>query len=110
MMDVRKESQELYEALVYEEGPLKTLFKTIKSSTSDSIFDCIFMTGVSPLVMSDITSGYNIAENIYFDPDLNDLCGIKDNEISQVLNQICDECKIKPEIAVEALTLMRLYS
>jgi len=39
------------------------------------MFDRVFITGVSPVVMSDIASGYNIAENIYFEPEFNDLCG-----------------------------------
>ncbi|MCP4110833.1 MAG: AAA family ATPase, partial [Desulfobacteraceae bacterium] len=65
MMGVRREKKEIYEALVYEEGPLKTLFKAVKSSTKESLFDRIFITGVSPVVMSDITTGYNIGENIY---------------------------------------------
>ena len=41
------------------------------------MFDRVFITGVSPVVMSDITSGYNIAENIYFEPEFNNLCGFK---------------------------------
>jgi len=53
----------------------------VKSSAGESIFDRIFITGVSPVVMSDITSGYNIAENIYFDPDFSDLCGFTEKEI-----------------------------
>ena len=55
-----------YEALVYDEGILRTFFKAVKSSTSGSMLDRVFITGVSPVVMSDITRGYNIAENIYF--------------------------------------------
>ena len=73
LMGVRQ-GQRMYEALVFEEGPLKTLFKIIKSSTSDSMFDRIFITGVSLVVMSDMTSGYNIAENIYTDETYNALC------------------------------------
>jgi len=77
-----------YEALVHDEGPLRTFFKVVKSSTSNSLFDRIFITGVSPVVMSDITSGYNIAENIYFEPEFNDLCGFKQNEIEDVIKKI----------------------
>ncbi|WDN88483.1 hypothetical protein BuS5_01451 [Desulfosarcina sp. BuS5] len=47
------------------------------SETSGSMFDRVFITGVLPVVMSDITSGYNIAQNIYFEPEFNDLCGFK---------------------------------
>jgi len=41
------------------------------------MFDRVFITGVSPVVMSDITSGYNIAENIYFEPEFWELAGCK---------------------------------
>ncbi len=74
-----------YKALVHDQGPLRTFFKAIKASASGSIFDRIFITGVSPVVMGDITSGYNIAENIYFNPEFNDLCGFKKNEIQDVI-------------------------
>ena len=109
MMGVRKESGNLYEALVYEEGPLKTLFKAVKSSTKNSVFDRIFITGVSPVVMSDITSGYNIAKNIYHRPMFNDLCGFNEWEIKEVLDEIADECGMEPQDAENALFMMRQY-
>lgn len=98
-----------YEALVHEEGPLRTLFKAIKSATSGSVFDRVFITGVSPVVMSDITSGYNIAKNIYFDPELNDLCGFTEEELEAVVGKIVDECGYDAEKTGEALDLMRTY-
>ncbi len=108
MMGVRQ-GKGIYEALVYEEGPLKTLFKTIKSSTSDSVFDRIFITGVSPVVMSDITSGYNIGENIYLDETFNDLCGFREEEIRDALRATAAECGLDDRKAEEALSLMRVY-
>jgi len=91
MMDTQ-EGKENYEALVYEKGPLKTLFKTIKASASKSLFDRTFITGVSPVVMSDITSGYNIAKNIYLEPEFNDLCGFTEKEVENVIERIVDKC------------------
>jgi len=70
-------SRERYEALIYEEGALKAIFKTVKYGTKGLGIDRIFITGVSPVVMSDISSGFNIAENIYLQPDFNDLCGFR---------------------------------
>jgi hypothetical protein len=51
-----------YKALLHGEGILKTLFKTIKSGASQQGIARVFITGVSPVVMSDITSGYNVAK------------------------------------------------
>jgi hypothetical protein len=98
-----------YEALVYSDGLLKTLFKTIKSSAGRSLFDRTFITGVSPVVMSDITSGYNIAENIYLEPELNDLCGFTEKEITDALKKIEEKCGLKKGKADAALDIMREY-
>ncbi|MCD6185615.1 MAG: AAA family ATPase [Deltaproteobacteria bacterium] len=108
MMGVQsKESR--YNAIVHDEGPLRTLFKMVKSSTSSSMFDRVFITGVSPVVMSDITSGYNIAKNIYFKPEFNDLCGFKEDEIKLVIEQIVNQCGFEKDKTDEALDLMRTY-
>ena len=109
MMGVRREKKDIYEALVYEEGPLKTLFKAVKSFTDGSGFDRSFITGVSPVVMSDITSGYNIAKNIYLDAVFNDLCGLHEAEIEKALTTIAVECGLKEEDAGDALGIMRIY-
>ncbi|MBF0413164.1 MAG: AAA family ATPase [Desulfamplus sp.] len=82
---------ERYESLVQKEGILKTVFKNVKASSSNSIFDRVFITGVSPVVMSDLTSGYNIAENIYFEPEYNTLCGFTQDEVYKLVEQIVDE-------------------
>ncbi|MBL0699320.1 MAG: AAA family ATPase [Desulfosarcina sp.] len=102
-----KESR--YNAIVHDEGPLRTLFKMVKSSTSSTMFDRVFITGVSPVVMSDITSGYNIAKNIYFKSEFNDLCGFKENEIKPIIEQIVKQCGFKKNKTDEALDLMRTY-
>jgi hypothetical protein len=108
MMGVRRKKN-IYEALVYEEGPLKTLFKVIKASASKSLFDKTFITGVSPVVMSDITSGYNIAKNIYFDPDLNDLCGFTKKEVKNAIKKIAIKCQLDEKKAKISLDIMRTY-
>ena len=57
-----------YEALLYGEGLLKTVFKAVKAAAGGQGLDRAFITGVSPVVMSDMTSGYNVGENIYLEP------------------------------------------
>ncbi len=101
-----------YDALVHDEGILRTLFKAVKSSTSDGKFEKVFITGVSPVVLSDITSGYNIAKDIYFHPRLNDLCGFSQKEVSDVIEKIVDECDLNDPDGKkmdEALELIKTY-
>ncbi|MDL1963681.1 MAG: ATP-binding protein [Deltaproteobacteria bacterium] len=109
MMGVRREKKDIYEALVYGGGPLQTLFKAVKSATDGSGFDRSFITGVSPVVMSDITSGYNMAKNIYLDSAFNDLCGFHEKEIKKALNAVSAECGLKKKDVAEAIDFMRVY-
>ncbi|MDM8515420.1 AAA family ATPase [Desulfobacterales bacterium HSG16] len=109
MMSISRTQQERYNALVFEEGHLRTLFKVVKSGTSESLFDRIFITGVSPVVMSDITSGYNIGENIYLNTVFNDLCGFTGEEIENGIRAVVKNCNLKEEEKACTLNMMRTY-
>jgi len=98
-----------YTLFVKKDGPLKTLFKALKSGTNSDGFDKTFITGVSPVVMSDITSGYNIAKNRYLDIRFHRLCGFTSDEIKQCLEEIVSECHLPSEMAVRAYDLMKTY-
>ncbi|MBF0230574.1 MAG: AAA family ATPase [Desulfamplus sp.] len=100
---------EKYESLVQKEGILKAVFKNVKAAASNSVFDRIFITGVSPVVMADITSGFNIAKNIYFKPEYNHLCGFTAKEVEDAVNEIAQECGIEQAKAQEMIELMRIY-
>jgi hypothetical protein len=77
-----------YGALLQGEGLLKTVFKNIKAAASGLGLDRVFITGVSPIVMSDMTSGYNVAKNIYLSAAFNALCGFSEREVQQLLEQV----------------------
>jgi hypothetical protein len=88
MMLPTLDSRDRYTALVHDEGVLRIFFKMVKSSTGGVMFDRVFITGVSPVVLSDITSGYNIAEDIFFEPEFGDLCGFREEEVAKTLGDI----------------------
>ncbi len=105
MMGNAEISNSRYDALTSAESSLKTLFKTVKSAASGRGLERVFITGVSPVFMTDITSSYNVAEDIYLDPDFNDLCGFKESEIKKVLTQIVTEQQKQQD----ALNLMKTF-
>jgi hypothetical protein len=109
MMLPLRDATARYEALVHDEGLLRTLFKVVKASTSGTGFDRVFITGVSPVVMSDITSGYNIAEDMFFEPEFADLCGFREEEVAATLREIAETCGMDAPKAEEALAMMRIY-
>jgi hypothetical protein len=109
MMSAQRDAKRRYEALVFEEGPLRTLFKAMKSLAGQGLIDRIFITGVSPVVMSDITSGFNIAENIYLEPEFNDLCGFTLEEIKSGLQGVLKACGKDEGDAGQVLDILRTW-
>ena len=101
-----RDEQNVYKALIHEKGALKTLFKAVKAAAGEGEIDRVFITGVSPVVMSDITSGFNIAKNIYLDRELNDLCGFTEAEVIGIIEGASKEADDKK---AEAVRVMRTY-
>lgn len=98
-----------YQEIVQGEGFLKTLFKVIKSAARGQGLERVFITGVSPLVVSDMSSGYNVAEDLYFLPRFADLCGFTEAEVSAVLARVCQQCQFTAEKQAETLAMMRTF-
>jgi len=98
-----------YKTWLSTEGSFKALFRAVKSASSGNGLERVFITGVSPVLMSDITSAYNVAKNIYQEPEFNDLCGFQEGEIQTVLTQIASICGFGEEKIHEALDMVRTF-
>ncbi|MFI3123231.1 MAG: AAA family ATPase [Methylococcales bacterium] len=94
-----------YKALLHGEGLLKTVFKAVKAAASGQGLDRVFITGVSPVVLSDMTSGYNVATSIYLEPKFNELCGFTETELNEILHNL----SLDSEQKSHALNLMRTF-
>ena len=80
-----------YRRLIGADGPFKRLMKQVKAATEGRGVERLFLTGVTPLVLSDLTSGLNIAENVSLVPALGALCGFTEEEIRGLLEKIAVE-------------------
>ena len=98
-----------YLDLVEGEGILKTIFKMIKAELGGQGLERVFMTGVSPIVVNDMTSGFNVVENITFAPDLHEICGFREDEVVEVLERVGAIGALSPQQVQEALTMMRTF-
>jgi hypothetical protein len=109
LMGAHGAGRQRYESLLRGEGALKTVFKTVKAAAAGMGLDRVFITGVAPIVLSDLSSGYNVAENIYLEPQFHDLCGFTEAEIGEALAAVVADCGLPAGEAEAALTQMRLY-
>ena len=78
------ESLHRYTDETHGEGYLRAFFNKIKAGTYSSIERC-FITGVSPVTMDDLTSGFNIGTNYSLTPEFNEMIGFTEEEVRQML-------------------------
>ena len=78
--------EETYKKVTHAGGFLRNFFTNLKGLTDNREIDRLFITGVSPLVMADVTSGFNIGDNISQDPQLSAMIGISYEEAKQILD------------------------
>ncbi len=109
MMGQQGQNQKRYLDLVSGEGMFKTLFKNIKAAGSGDGLDRVFITGVSPIVMNDVTSGANVTKSVTWHPYFNDLCGFREEEVRDLVQQIAEQCNLPDAKAEEALEQMRIF-
>lgn len=76
-----------YNSILHGEGFVKVFYKAIKDATMDS-FTRIFMTGVSPIMLDDLTSGFNITMNYTLDRNLNAMLGFTRTELSWLMDEV----------------------
>ncbi|MGH9839363.1 MAG: AAA family ATPase [Blastocatellia bacterium] len=98
-----------YESLLRGEGALKAVFKSVKAGAAGRGLDRVFITGVAPIVLSDMTSGYNVAKNIYLAPQFQDLCGFTEAEVGVAMKAVAADCGLPAGESETALEQMRLY-
>ena len=109
MMSRQANNHERYITLVKGEGVFKTFFKNMKSAGSGDGLDRVFMTGVSPIVLNDVTSGANTFKDITWHRRLNDLCGFSQDEVRELLAQVIDSCELSESQSIEILEQMRSF-
>ena len=81
------ESRDRYEALCHGDGFFKQFFNELKLATTgtDAPVTRLFVTGVTPVTMDDVTSGFNIASNISMDPTFAALTGFTQGDLREML-------------------------
>ena len=78
------ESLHRYTEETHKEDYLRAFFNKVKAGTDSSIKRC-FITGVSPVTMDDLTSGFNIGTNYSLSPEFNEMTGFTEKEVREML-------------------------
>ena len=96
-----------YKGETHGTGYLRTFFDTIKSGSYSSI-ERIFITGVSPVTLDDLTSGFNIGTNYSLDYDFNEMVGFTEEEVREMLTYYSQHYKFNHTVD-ELIEIIKPY-
>ena len=95
-----------YHSFTHGGGFYRSFFATLKAGAERDSVDRLFITGVSPVTMDDVTSGFNIGANISLLPEFNELLGFTEAEVRWML-EMYRERRVFNQDVDETLGLMR---
>ena len=83
---------EAYHSFTHGGGFYRNFFATLKSGAgrTGGGLERLFITGVSPITMDDVTSGFNIGTNISLEPDFNEMVGFTEAEVLRLVETYRD--------------------
>ena len=83
---------EAYHSFTHGGGFYRNFFAALKGGAdrSGGGLERLFITGVSPVTMDDVTSGFNIGANISLEPDFNEMVGFTEAEVRRLVEMYRD--------------------
>ena len=78
---LNEQGESVYWAITHAEGFYRDIFKKFKGS-----FERIFITGVSPVTLDDVTSGFNIGWHISTKEEFNQMLGFSTEDVREIFS------------------------
>ncbi|MCP4153680.1 MAG: AAA family ATPase, partial [bacterium] len=90
-----------YEDLTHGEGFFRAFFNVLKAGTSNinAPISRLFISGVSPVTMDDVTSGFNTGKNISIEPEFNCMLGFTEDDVTAMIEYYGKQGMIKHDAA-----------
>ena len=95
---LNEQGEDVYWAITHAEGFYRDIFKKFKGS-----FERIFITGVSPVTLDDVTSGFNIGWHISTKEEFNQMLGFSTEDVREIFHYYQQAGKIAQDADIEAI-------
>ena len=93
---LNEQGEEVYWAMTHAEGFYRDIFKKFKGT-----FERIFITGVRPVTLDDVTSGFNIGWHISTKEEFNQMLGFSAEDVREMFTYYKDKGLIRPDADIE---------
>ena len=95
---LNEHGEKVYHAITHADGFYRDVFKKFKGN-----FERIFMMGVSPVTLDDVTSGYNVGWNISVKPEFDEMLGFSTKDVVEMFTYYKKMGSIPVDSDVEAI-------
>ena len=95
---LNEQGEKVYWAITHAEGFYRDIFKKFKGT-----FERIFITGVSPVTLDDVTSGFNIGWHISTKEEFNQMLGFSTEDVRDLFTYYREKGFIRPDADIEAI-------
>ena len=95
---LNEQGEDVYGAITHAEGFYRDIFKKFKGS-----FERIFITGVSPVTLDDVTSGFNIGWHISTKAEFNQMLGFSEEDVREMFTYYKNAGEIPADSDIEAI-------
>lgn len=95
---LNEHGEKVYRALTHASGFYREIFKVFKG-----MFSRIFMTGVSPVTLDDLTSGFNIGWHISTKPSFNQMLGFSTEDVREMIEYYKASGKIQADYDTDTI-------
>jgi len=98
---------QLYNELTADGGFFKTFFKTLKEGRKIGAINNVFITGILPVTIDELSSAFNIGTFLTLDPEFENMLGFTQAEVDQLLDEVYHDYKIEPATLGGVQTLIK---
>ena len=99
----------LYKTLTSDNSFLKTFFKKLKEGTELGVLKRVFITGVLPITIDDLSSGFNIAEIITLRKPFEGMLGFTQKEVDTYLENVFNDYRFDKELTAPVSKIIKNY-
>lgn len=95
---LNERGEKVYHAITHADGFYRDVFKKFKGN-----FERIFMMGVSPVTLDDVTSGFNIGWNISSKPEFDEMLGFSTTDVVEMFTYYKEHGSIPADSDIDAI-------
>ena len=95
---LNERGENVYHAITHADGFYRDVFKKFKGN-----FERIFMMGVSPVTLDDVTSGFNIGWNISIKPEFDEMLGFSTTDVVEMFTYYKEHGSIPADSDIDAI-------